>query len=137
MGCIDVANGPAACSTFQISRKQAIALLAGKQHIRDAVRESFDYILMDELQDTNPLQWRLLDLIRRPQRFFGVGDINQSIYGFRHADPEVFREYRASLESAGHPVDELREKSSQPGRHPRFREPVRPPPANPASSRTS
>ena len=54
------------------------------------------------MQDTNRLQWSLINLIRN--RLFAVGDINQSIYGFRHADPAVFHEYRATLAS----VDELR-----------------------------
>ena len=64
---------------------------------------------MDELQDTNRLQWRLLNLIRTPDAFFAVGDINQSIYGFRHADPAVFEEYRRSLEASGATIDDLRE----------------------------
>src|SRR5205809_4653326 len=61
---------------------------------------------MDEFQDTNGLQSKLLDLLRTPGRFYAVGDINQSIYGFRHADPRVFNDYRANLR--GH-VAELRE----------------------------
>jgi ATP-dependent helicase/nuclease subunit A len=92
---------------------------------------------MDELQDTNRLQWRLvrnlcganepvavergrdLDLTGgrvgsvplRPNRhgFFGVGDLNQSIFGFRHAEAEVFAEYREHLIAAGASIDDLRE----------------------------
>ncbi len=68
---------------------------------------------MDELQDTNRLQWRLVDLVRHARRppawFFGVGDVNQSIYGFRHADPEVFTEYRSAIVANGGIVDELDE----------------------------
>ncbi|MCW5980133.1 MAG: UvrD-helicase domain-containing protein [Bryobacteraceae bacterium] len=94
---------------FSDLEEQALELLRGDPAVQKRVREQFDYILMDELQDTNRLQWRILDLIRRPGRFFGVGDINQSIYGFRHADPEVFREYRDGLESQGDVVDRLRE----------------------------
>jgi ATP-dependent helicase/nuclease subunit A len=59
------------------------------------------------LQDTNALQWRLVALIRRS--FFAVGDINQSIYGFRHAEPAVFGKYRGSLVEAGARIDDLRE----------------------------
>src|SRR5262249_5084114 len=71
----------------------------------------FQHVLMDELQDTNRLQWRLVDLVRHAgdARFFGVGDINQSIYGFRHADPEVFGEYRAAIADGGGVIDELDE----------------------------
>ncbi len=42
-------------------------------------------------------------------RLYAVGDINQSIYGFRHADPEVFAEYRDGLMASGLQVDELRD----------------------------
>src|SRR5262249_12391887 len=51
--------------------------------------------------------WRLVTLIRGS--FFAVGDVNQSIYGFRHAEPAVFEQYRRSLESGDLGVDDLRE----------------------------
>jgi ATP-dependent helicase/nuclease subunit A len=85
-----------------------LKLFETRPAIAAKVRQQFDYILMDELQDTNPLQWRILERIRRPNRFFGVGDINQSIYGFRHADPELFRGYRDGLRAAGKTIDTLR-----------------------------
>ncbi len=87
----------------------AIRLLRDKEALRNRVRERFDEILMDELQDTNPLQAMLVELIRRPDCFFAVGDINQSIYGFRHADPEVFRKFRDGIRARGKPIDELRQ----------------------------
>ena len=73
----------------------AIQLLESDQELRRRVQAGFDHILMDELQDTNPLQWKLMGLIRRPDAFFAVGDINQSIFGFRYAEPELFAAYRA------------------------------------------
>jgi ATP-dependent exoDNAse (exonuclease V) beta subunit len=94
---------------FSDLEEYAIDLLSHEPGIRARIAGMFDSILMDELQDTNPLQWKLVSLIRRPACFFGVGDINQSIYGFRHADPEVFRTYRSDLESKGWPVDDLRD----------------------------
>ena len=94
---------------FSDLEERAIDLLRGDAHVLDSVRESFDQILMDELQDTNPLQWKLMDLLRRPRQFFAVGDINQSIFGFRHADPDVFRRYRESVSGAGAAIDELYE----------------------------
>ena len=66
----------------------------------------FEHVLIDEFQDTNPLQVRLVERLldahgaQRPVRFV-VGDINQSIYGFRHADQNVFREYRERIEESG------------------------------------
>ncbi|HVO98829.1 MAG TPA: UvrD-helicase domain-containing protein [Bryobacteraceae bacterium] len=94
---------------FADLEEESIRLLERGYFIRQATRARFDQILMDELQDTNRLQWRLLDLIRNEGDFFAVGDVNQSIYGFRHADPEVFRSYRDGLEASGAIIDDLRE----------------------------
>ena len=48
--------------------------------------------MVDEFQDTNGLQLRLIEQLRGPDtRLFLVGDEFQSIYGFRHADVEVYR----------------------------------------------
>ena len=68
----------------------AIQLLQSDEELRRRVQAGFDHILMDELQDTNPLQWKLMGLIRRPDSFFAVGDVNQSIFGFRYAEPELY-----------------------------------------------
>jgi len=85
----------------------AVRLLQENQGIRQHVRDEFQHILMDEFQDTNGQQSNLVDLLRGPDRFYAVGDINQSIYGFRHADPEVFRSYRNQVESDGKHLVEL------------------------------
>ncbi len=93
---------------FDDLEEGAIRLLREEAEVAARVRDNFDAVLMDELQDTNPLQWTLVDLLRRPDRFFAVGDVNQSIFGFRHAEPEVFRRYRKSIVAAGKKVHELR-----------------------------
>lgn len=85
----------------------AVRLLQESPNIRRHVRDEFQHILMDEFQDTNGQQSKLVDLLRGPDRFYAVGDINQSIYGFRHADPEVFRAYRDRVESDGRHLVEL------------------------------
>ncbi len=87
--------------------ENSIHLLERQPKLRNEIQQTFDHILMDELQDTNPLQWRLLDLLRRKDNFFAVGDINQSIFRFRHAEPQLFAAYRARLESEGKAIDEL------------------------------
>jgi len=77
--------------------------LAARDLLRDddAVREEtqlrFRVVMVDEFQDTNRLQCELIDLVAHPEltEVFTVGDEFQSIYGFRHADLEVFRERRA------------------------------------------
>jgi ATP-dependent helicase/nuclease subunit A len=94
---------------FADLEQRAIELLESDSGIRQEIREGFDYILMDELQDTNPLQWKLLNLIRHPANFFAVGDINQSIFRFRHAEPELFHGYQQAITAAGQVVDELRD----------------------------
>ena len=62
---------------------------------------SFRLVMVDEFQDTNGLQCELIELAAHPEatEIFTVGDEFQSIYGFRHADVEVFRERRARAEN--------------------------------------
>ena len=90
----------------------ALALAADLLASPDCPALGFEHILIDEFQDTNPLQVRLVDRLldahgdRRPVRFV-VGDINQSIYGFRHADQNVFRQYRERVEQRGGEVIRL------------------------------
>ncbi|MBR4724773.1 MAG: ATP-dependent helicase [Lachnospiraceae bacterium] len=54
----------------------------------------FKYILIDEFQDINPLQYNLVKLLAVPENnIFAVGDDDQSIYGFRGASPKVMFEF--------------------------------------------
>lgn len=52
--------------------------------------EKFDAIYVDEYQDVNALQGRIFAAISKENNRFMVGDIKQSIYGFRSARPEIF-----------------------------------------------
>lgn len=54
-------------------------------------RERFEHIFIDEYQDSNVIQEALIDLIKRPNNLFMVGDVKQSIYKFRLAEPEIFQ----------------------------------------------
>ncbi len=54
-----------------------------------SLRNKFDEIYIDEFQDSNDLQDMLFGLISKG-RMFLVGDVKQSIYGFRNADPSIF-----------------------------------------------
>ncbi len=83
----------------------AVRLLEENREARERVQSQFDHILMDEHQDTNPQQARLIDLLRRPRRFFAVGDINQSIFGFRYAEPAAFRRFRDEANESGRALD--------------------------------
>jgi ATP-dependent exoDNAse (exonuclease V) beta subunit len=76
---------------------RALELLRGSGPIPEAWRERFAHVMVDEFQDTNRVQLALIDSLCGPEtRLFVVGDEFQSIYRFRHADLEVFRERRAS-----------------------------------------
>ena len=62
------------------------------------IRREFDCILVDEYQDTNPLQERILTLVSSQEEgagnVFMVGDLKQSIYRFRLAEPRLSFGYR-------------------------------------------
>lgn len=69
-------------------------------------RETFQYIFVDEYQDTNIMQETIIGMIRRDDNLFMVGDIKQSIYHFRLADPEIFKEKYAAYKLEGEKGDE-------------------------------
>jgi ATP-dependent helicase/nuclease subunit A len=75
-------------------------LLAQHAGLREQYAGRFVHVLVDEFQDTNPLQNELLELLGR-DNLFRVGDERQSIYGFRHADVEVFRGHWESAAAEG------------------------------------
>ncbi len=75
-------------------------LLVREPGIAAGYRERFERIMVDEFQDTNPLQLELLELVARGNACT-VGDELQAIYAFRHADVEVFRARRDRLETVG------------------------------------
>ena len=82
------------------SPARARDLLRENETLREREQLRFRSIMVDEFQDTNRLQCELVDLLTGPdtERFF-VGDEFQSIYGFRHADVQVFRERRAQADT--------------------------------------
>jgi len=65
-------------------------MLRKNSGILKEVRERFKYILVDEFQDINALQFEAIKLIAEPlNNIFIVGDDDQSIYGFRGAAPDI------------------------------------------------
>ena len=62
------------------------AVLKQDGTVRDYISQQYDHLLVDEMQDTNPLQWDLLEPLSARVKMFCVGDDAQSIYGFRGAD---------------------------------------------------
>ncbi len=79
---------------FEDLQLRARDLLRGDDAVRERTGFRFRAIMVDEFQDTNRLQCELIDLIAGDDLFF-VGDEFQSIYRFRHADVQVFRERRS------------------------------------------
>ncbi|MCO6529819.1 helicase-exonuclease AddAB subunit AddA [Lactobacillus sp.] len=65
---------------------------SNSQMARSFYQTKFKEILVDEYQDINPLQERILQLIKKDgqNNLFMVGDVKQSIYGFRQAEPSLF-----------------------------------------------
>lgn len=55
-------------------------------------RDRFSFVSIDEYQDCSPLQNALFNALARPDNLFIVGDVKQSIYGFRMAEPAMFTE---------------------------------------------
>jgi ATP-dependent exoDNAse (exonuclease V) beta subunit len=87
---------------FEDLQLEARNLLRAQPELRGREQARFRSILVDEFQDTNRLQTEIVDLLRTPEtELFFVGDEFQSIYGFRHADVQVFRERR---EAVGQPL---------------------------------
>jgi ATP-dependent helicase/nuclease subunit A len=80
---------------FEDLQLRARDLLRANDDVRAREQLRFRSIMVDEFQDTNRLQCELIDLMSAHADVFFVGDEFQSIYGFRHADVQVFRERRA------------------------------------------
>ncbi|MEQ1823283.1 MAG: UvrD-helicase domain-containing protein [Fimbriimonadaceae bacterium] len=75
---------------FTLLETRAIKLLQSPD-TQSRIRDQYRVAMVDEAQDLNPLQYRLLDLMQIDQRML-IGDSKQSIYGFRQADVRLFRE---------------------------------------------
>jgi ATP-dependent helicase/nuclease subunit A len=66
-----------------------IELLKSNRDLKKTLRDKTKFIFVDEYQDTSDVQDEFIDLIENNNAFF-VGDIKQSIYGFRNANPKIF-----------------------------------------------
>ncbi len=87
------------CSFNDVSR-YALKLLykedGARTSLAEETRKKYSYIYIDEYQDTNSVQDRIFSAISNNNRFM-VGDIKQSIYNFRDAEPEIFSSYRKNF----------------------------------------
>ena len=76
----------------------AFDLLKADHAIRTAYRNLFQYILLDEHQDSNSIQNAIVKLLVNNGNITVVGDFSQSIYGFRGADPSYFARFPSEYE---------------------------------------
>lgn len=73
-----------------VDQEQKLYALLGNPVVADTLRDELQLLMVDEFQDTSPIQLALfLKLAQLADRVILVGDIKQSIYGFRGADPAL------------------------------------------------
>ena len=73
-------------------------LLEGDPEILEKYQQRYEYLLVDEFQDTNPLQFQVARLLALKSRnICVVGDPDQSIYSWRHADPSNLTEFQSTF----------------------------------------
>lgn len=75
---------------FNDIAKMAIRVLEENENIRLELKNYYNEIMVDEYQDTNDIQEKFISLIEN-NNVYMVGDIKQSIYRFRNANPNIFR----------------------------------------------
>jgi len=69
----------------------ALKILSNKD-ICESVKTQYRYVLVDEYQDINAIQEKIISLVSHNNNRFMVGDVKQSIYRFRFCDPDIFLE---------------------------------------------
>lgn len=76
--------------TFYDIAKKAIEVVRDNEDVRLELQEEFNEIMIDEYQDTSDIQETFISMISK-NNVYMVGDMKQSIYGFRNANPELFK----------------------------------------------
>lgn len=95
--------------TFNDIALMAINIVNNNEDVREYLKNYFNEIMVDEYQDTSDLQETFISLIAN-NNVYMVGDIKQSIYRFRNANPEIFRKKYNSYtkHEGGYKIDLLR-----------------------------
>ena len=76
-------------------------LLKEREDIRKAWQQKFPYILIDEFQDINQVQYDVIRMLAAPEdNLFAVGDDDQAIYGFRGADSKLMFRFKEDYPQA-------------------------------------
>lgn len=75
---------------FDLILSECLKLLQTKENVKRRWQLYFNYFMIDEYQDTNDIQFQLINLLAEQHKnIFVVGDDDQSIYRFRGADPQI------------------------------------------------
>lgn len=78
-----------------------LGALRDNPRVRDHAQSRFAHVLVDEAQDTSPIQWEILRALGgHSMTIFAVGDPDQSIYGWRGADPQGLLAFADRFENA-------------------------------------
>lgn len=100
---------------FQDLLLKSADLLANHEEVRQYFQKKYRYLLVDEFQDTDPIQAKLMmyltgeeltetnweKITPRPGSLFVVGDPKQSIYSFRRADIEIYEKFKERIRITG------------------------------------
>ena len=94
-----------------VDQEQLMLAALDNRDVKDVLREELDLLLVDEFQDTSPIQLTLfLKLAGVAKEAVFVGDVKQAIYGFRGSDPELMQAVLEEVQKQGGVTDIL-EKS--------------------------
>lgn len=89
------------CLDFDDLLLKAYQILVVNEDVRDKWQRKFEYILVDEFQDTNDIQFDLVKLlVGKNNNLFVVGDPDQTIYTWRGANLNIIMEFNERFESA-------------------------------------
>lgn len=83
---------------------KAWLILKNNPAVVNSMSERFKYVLVDEMQDTNRIQYDIVRRIASHGNLFVVGDVQQSVYGWRGARPENINEIRSDFEGVSEVV---------------------------------
>lgn len=80
--------------------------LLKNEHIRAELQAQFKYVMVDEAQDSNSLQMKIIETIAQ-DNLYQVGDVKQSIYRFQGAEPSLLYRFEADLQAQNENIYEI------------------------------